>query len=120
MVRHNNQSLLDWLQSIVRPLNKYLKATQQQVLDADDAKTIWKDHFMNQIMLSEKTMIILLETQHLTHQECRQIERLSEGEFNERTLQKLVTKLSSNFEPYKPDKAIMQHTSESTYKTIGS
>jgi hypothetical protein len=44
MVRHTNQSLLDWLQSFVPPVNKYLKATQQQVLDADDAKTIWKDN----------------------------------------------------------------------------
>ncbi len=27
---------------------------------------------------------------------------LKEGEFSEKTLQKLVTKLSSDFEPYKP------------------
>jgi hypothetical protein len=33
MVRHNNQSLLDWLQSFVPPMNKFLKATHQQVLD---------------------------------------------------------------------------------------
>jgi hypothetical protein len=71
MVRRNHQSLLDWLQSFVSPVNKYLKAIQQQVLDADDAKTIWKDHFMNQITLSEKTMIILFQTQRLTYQECR-------------------------------------------------
>ncbi len=47
MVRYNNQTLLDWPQSFVAPVNKYCKATVQAVLDADDAKTIWKDHFMN-------------------------------------------------------------------------
>ena len=38
----------------------------------------------------------------------------SEGEFNEKTLQKLVTKLSSTFEPYKPDKAIMRYLNQHT------
>jgi hypothetical protein len=109
MVRYNNQTLLDWLQSFVAPINKYCKATAQQVLDAEDAKTIWKDHFINQITLSETSMMMLFQAQHLTDQEMREICLLPEGEFNEKTLQKLVTKLSSNFEPYKPDKAILQY-----------
>jgi hypothetical protein len=109
MVRYNNQTLLDWLQSFVAPINKYCKATAQQVLDAEDAKTIWKDHFINQITLSETSMMMLFQAQHLTDQEMREIRLLPEGEFNEKTLQKLVTKLSSNFEPYKPDKAILQY-----------
>jgi hypothetical protein len=46
--------------------------------------------------------------------DIQQIHRLNEGEFNEKTLQKLVTKLSSTFEPYKPDKAIMQYLSQHT------
>jgi hypothetical protein len=99
MVRHNNQSLLDWLQSFVPPMNKFLKVTHQQVLDADDAKAIWKSHFANQITLAEKTMIMLFQQQHLTANEIREIRLLQEGEFNEKTLQKLVTKLSSSFEP---------------------
>ena len=114
MVRYNNQTLLDWLQSFVAPVNKYCKATGQQVLDADDAKTIWKDHFKNQITLSETSMMMLFQVQHLTAQEVREIRRLPEGEFNEKTLQKLVTKLSSNFEPYKPDKAILQYLNNHT------
>jgi hypothetical protein len=109
MVRYNNQTLLDWLQSFVAPVNKYCKATAQQVLDADDAKMIWKDHFMNQITLSETSMMMLFQTTHLTPQEVFDIRLLPQGEFNERTLQKLITKLSSNFEPYKPDKAILQY-----------
>ena len=79
------------------------------MLDADDAKTIWKDHFINQITLSETSMMMLFQDTHLTQQEVFEIRLLPEGEFNERTLQKLITKLSSNFEPYKPDKAILQY-----------
>jgi hypothetical protein len=30
MVRYNNQTLFDWLQSFVAPVNKYCKATAQQ------------------------------------------------------------------------------------------
>jgi len=112
MVRYNNQSLLDWLQSFVAPVNKLLKATAQQVLDQDDAKTIWKDHFVNQITLSEKSTMLLFQVHHLTVQEMDDIKRLPHGEFNEKTLQKLVTKLSSNFEPYKPDKAILQYLNQ--------
>ena len=114
MVRYNNQTLLDWLQSFVAPVNKYCKATAQQVLDADDAKTIWKDHFANQITLSETSMMMLFRATHLTRQEVAGIRLLSEGEFNEATLQKLVTKLSSKFEPYKPDKAILQYLNNHT------
>jgi hypothetical protein len=109
MVRYNNQSLLDWLQSFVAPVNKYLKATAEQALDNEEAKRIWKDHFVNQITLSEKSLMILFQIQHLNPFEIGQIEHLPNGNFNERTLQKLVTKLSSNFEPYKPDKAILQY-----------
>jgi hypothetical protein len=112
MVRYNNQSLLDWLQSFVAPVNKLLKATAQQVLGQDDAKMIWKDHFVNQIALSEKSTMLLFQVQHLTVQEMDEIKRLPDGEFNEKTLQKLVTKLSSNFEPYKPDKAILQYLNQ--------
>jgi hypothetical protein len=53
--------------------------------------------------------MILFQIQHLTPLEIGQIEHLPNGNFNERTLQKLITKLSSNFEPYKPDKAILQY-----------
>ncbi len=83
-VRYNNQTLLDWLQSFVAPVNKFLKATAQQVLDADDAKTIWKDHFINQITLSETSMMMLFQATHLTAQEMHEIRLLPEGEFNEK------------------------------------
>ena len=114
MVRHNNQTLLDWLQSFVPLVNKFLKATQQQTLDADESKAIWKAHFANQITLAEKQTMLVFQPQHLRDAEIQQLIHLNEGEFDEKTLQKLVTKLSSMFEPYKPDKAIMQYLNQHT------
>ena len=106
MVRYNGQTLLDWLQSFVPIVNKYLKATNRQVLDNDEAKASWKEHFVNQITLAEKSTMLIFQSQHLRDAEIRRLQHLNEGEFDEKTLQKLVTKLSSTFEQYKPDKAI--------------
>ena len=114
MVRHNGQTLLDWLQSFVPIVNKYLKATAQQVLDDDDSKALWKAHFASQITLAEKTLMLVFQSQHLKTAEVKLLQELSEGEFDEKILQKLVTKLSSTFEPYKPDKAIMQYLNQHT------
>jgi hypothetical protein len=114
MVRHNGQTLLDWLQSFVPIVNKYLKASSEDVLDEDDAKALWKAHFASQITLAEKTAMLVFQSQHLKTAEIKQLQLLSEGEFNEKTLQKLVTKLSSTFEPYKPDKAILQYLNQHT------
>jgi hypothetical protein len=90
MVRYNGQTLLDWLQSFVPIVNRYLKATGQQELDIDEAKALWKAHFANQIALAEKSTILIFQAQHLRPAEIQQLEHLSEGEFNEKTLQKLV------------------------------
>ena len=62
MVRYNNQTLLDYrLQSFVPPLNKFIKAASQQTLDNENKKTLWKDHFVNQITLSEKATILIFQ-----------------------------------------------------------
>jgi hypothetical protein len=79
----------------VPPLNKFLKAASQQTLDNENLKTLWKDHFVNQITLSEKSTMLIFQRQHLTDAENQQIQYLNEVEFNEKTLQKLVTKLIS-------------------------
>jgi hypothetical protein len=79
----------------VPPLNKFLKAASQQTLDNENKKTLWKDHFVNQITLSEKLTMLIFQCQRLTDAEIQQIQYLNEAEFNEKTLQKLVTKLSS-------------------------
>ena len=114
MVRYNDQTLLDWLQSFVPIVNKFLKATAQQMQDVDEAKALWKAHFANQITLAEKSTMLIFQSQHLTAREIQHLQRLNEGEFNEKTSQKLVTKLSSTFEPYKPDEAIMQYLNQHT------
>ena len=95
MVRYNNQTLLDWLQSFVPPLNKFLKAASQQTLDNEKLKTLWKDHVVNQITLSEKLTMLIFQRQRLTDAEIQQIQYLNEAEFNEKTLQKHVAKLIS-------------------------
>ncbi len=61
MVTYNNQTWLDWLQSFVSPLIKFLKATSQQMLDNEKLKTLWKDHFVNQITLSEKAVMLIFQ-----------------------------------------------------------
>ncbi len=68
------------------------------MLDNDEAKSLWKAHFANQITLAEKSTMLIFQSQHLSMAEANDIRNLNEGEFNEKTLQKLVTKLSSNFE----------------------
>ncbi len=80
MVRYNNQTLLDWLQSFVAPVNKFLKAIGQDNLGADDAKTIWKDHFVNQITLSETSLMMLYKREHLVRNELTSIKDLAKGE----------------------------------------
>ena len=54
----------------------------------------------------------------LRNAEIQRLQHLNEGEFDEKTLQKLVSKLSSTFEQYKPDKAIMLYLNQ--HKTTRS
>ena len=70
--------------------------------------------FANQITLAEKSTMLIFQAQHLIVAEIQQLQHLNEGEFDEKTLQKLVTKLSSTFEQYKPDKAIMLYLNQHT------
>ena len=58
--------------------------------------------------------MLIFQSQHLRDAEIQRLQHLNEGEFDEKTLQKLVTKLGSTFEPYKPDKAIMQYLNQHT------
>ena len=58
--------------------------------------------------------MLIFQSQHLRDAEIQRLKHLNEGEFDEKTLQKLVTKLSSTFEQYKPDKAIMLYLNQHT------
>ncbi len=63
------------------PLNKFLKAASQQTLDNEKLKTLWKDHFVNQITLSEKLTMLMFQCQRLTDAEIQQVQYLNEAEF---------------------------------------
>ncbi len=69
---------------------------------------------LTQITLAEKSTMLIFQAQHLKSTEIPQLKHLNNGEFYEKTLQKLVTKLSSTFETYKPDKAITQYLNQHT------
>ena len=58
--------------------------------------------------------MLIFQSQHLRDAEIYHIQHLNQGEFNEKILQKLITKLSSTFEQYKPDKAIMLYLNQHT------
>jgi hypothetical protein len=64
MVRYNGQTLLDWLQSFVPIVNKYLKAIAEQELDDDEAKALWKAHFASQITLAQKSTMLIFQAQY--------------------------------------------------------
>ncbi len=106
LVRHNGQTLLQWLQSFIPSTNKYLKAVGKAQLNADEEQVLWKKHFSKQINLSEKSCMLLLQTQHLTAQQIPDIAKLHDGEFDTAVLTVLVTKRATSFEHYTPDKHV--------------
>ncbi len=109
MVRHNGQTLLQWLQSFIPVTNKYIKASGKAQLDADEEQVLWKTHFSKQINLSEKGCMLMFQTQHLTAQQIADIAKLHDGEFDTAILIILVTKLATSFEHYTPDKQVMSY-----------
>jgi hypothetical protein len=109
MLRHNGQTLLQWLQSFILPTNKYLKAAGKAQLNADEEQVLWKKHFSKQINLSEKECMLMFQTQHLTAQQVTSITKLHDGEFDTAVLTVLVTKLAKSFEHYVPDKQVMSY-----------
>ncbi len=76
MVRHNGQTLLQWLQSFIPPTNKYLKAAGKAQLNADEEQVLWKKHFSKQINLSEKGCMLMFQSQHLTVRQVTDIAKL--------------------------------------------
>ena len=56
--------------------------------------------------------MLIFQCQRLTDAEIQQIQYLNEAEFNEKTLQKLVTKLSSKLWAMQPDNAILQYLNQ--------
>ena len=108
LIRHNGQSPLQWLQSMLPIQTRYRKAIGKD-LDEDAQKRVWKLHFARQITVAEQTTIITFRSMHLEVTEMRETENLMEGKFDEQVLQKLFTRLSNSFPTYAPDKGVMDY-----------
>ena len=108
LIRHNGQSLLKWLQSMLPIQTRYRKAIGKD-LSEDEQKRVWKLHFARQITIAEQTTIITFRSTHLEITEMREIENLMDGKFDEQVLQKLFTRLSNSFPTYAPDKSVMDY-----------
>ena len=111
LIRHNGQSPLKWLQSMLPIQTRYRKAVGKDI-DEDEQKRVWKLHFARQITIAEQTTIITFRSIHLEITEMREIEDLMNGKFDEQVLQKLVTRLNNSFPTYAPDKGVMDYLNQ--------
>ena len=111
LIRHNGQSPLKWLQSMLPIQTRYRKAIGKD-LSEDEQKRVWKLHFARQITIAEQTTIITFRSTHLEITEMREIENLMDGKFDEQVLQKLFTRLSNSFPTYAPDKSVMDYLNQ--------
>ncbi len=111
LIRHNGQSPLIWLQSMLPIQTRYRKAIGKD-MDEDEQKRVWKLHFARQITIAEQTTIITFRSTHLEITKMREIENLMDGKFNEQVLQKLFIRLSNSFPTYAPDKGVMDYLNQ--------
>ena len=111
LIRHNGQSPLKWLQSMLPIQTRYRKAIGKDLSD-DEQKRVWKLHFARQITIAEQTTIITFRSTHLEITEMREIDNLMDGKFDEQVLQKLFTRLSNSFPTYAPDKSVMDYLNQ--------
>ena len=111
MIRHNGQSLLKWLQSMLPIQTRYRKALGKDIDEAEQ-KRVWKLHFARQITIAEQTTMITFKSTHLMISEMVELEYLMEGKFDEQVLQKLLTRLSNSFATYAPDKSVMDYLNQ--------
>ena len=108
LIRHNGQTPLKWLQSMLPIQLRYRKALGKD-LSPDEERRVWKLHFARQITVAEQTTIITFTSKHLEATEMLEIAKLTEGTFDEHILQKLFTRLTSSFATYAPDKSVMDY-----------
>ena len=111
LIRHNGQSPLQWLQTMLPIQTRYRKALGKD-LDANAQKRVWKLHFARQITIAEQTTIITFRSMHLETTEIRETEEMMDGKFDEQALQKLFTRLSNSFTTYAPDKGVMDYLNQ--------
>ncbi len=114
LIRHNGQTLLKWLQSMLPIQLRYRKALGKD-LSPDEERRVWILHFARQITVAEQTTIITFTSKHLEAAEMLEIAKLTEGTLDEHILQKLFTRLSSSFATYTPDESVMDYLHRSAF-----
>ena len=108
LIRYKGQDLVSWFQTFQPLTNKYKKAIGAGTnLNDDELKTLWKEHFARQITVNELTVMKTFQASHLNAGDVAKVATLSEGKFDDTVLYKLLTSLSTSFEPYNPDNTVM-------------
>ena len=79
------------------------------MLDDDDLKALWKEHFARQITVNERTIMKTFQSAHLGTADVAKISKLSDGKFDDTVLYRLTSVLTTSFESYNPDNAIMTY-----------
>ncbi len=78
LIRYKGQGLVSGFQTFQPLVNKYKKAIGlATVLDDDDLKTLWKEHFARQITVSERTVMKTFQSTHLGTVDVAKVKKLS-------------------------------------------
>ncbi len=105
LIRYKGQGLVSWFQTFQPLVNKYKKAIGlATVLDDDELKVLWKEHFTRQITISER-----FQSVHLVSGDIAKIKHLSNGIFDDTVLYRLLVLLATSFELYNPDNTVMTY-----------
>jgi len=90
LIRYKGQGLVSWFQTFQPLVNKYKKAIGlATVLDDDELKVLWKEHFARQITVSERTVMKTFQSAHLGTGDIARIKKLSDGIFDDTVLYRL-------------------------------
>ena len=110
LIRYKGQGLISWFQTFQPLVNKYKKAIGlTTVLNEDELKALWKEHFARQITVSERTVMKTLQSAHLASGDIGKIKHLSNGIFDDTVLYKLLALLATSFELYNLDNTVMTY-----------
>ena len=101
---------MSWFQTFQPLVNKYKKAIGlATVLNDDELKALWKEHFARQITVSERTIMKTFQSAHLGTGDIAKIKKLSDGIFDDTVLYRLLALLATSFEQYNPDNTVMTY-----------
>jgi hypothetical protein len=79
------------------------------VLNDDELKALWKEHFARQITVSERTVMKTFQSAHLGTGDIAKIKKLSDGIFDDTVLYRLLALLATSFEPYNSGNTVITY-----------